>query len=105
MLKMVHRGEGRAAPAFYCDICGDRIEDANLAAIVYIRRVSQVGEKFDPLTVHKGNCHNVAERRLSTTTEDCVVWEELSIFLARLLCNSNVALNNVGNIYKGMEDM
>src|SRR5437762_2067719 len=70
--------EGLSTPRFVCDVCGDAIGAAGWGAAV-IR-----GDGMEPLYVHKGRCHDVAEALLLARGVE-LGWIELNEYLIRLL--------------------
>lgn len=81
MLKILHR-EGRAAPVFVCDICGDMICDATEGLAVF-SCTAKDNEKTEVIHAHKGRCHDEAEKRFENDG-----WAELGRHLYMLTVNT-----------------
>lgn len=61
-IKLV-KNNGRIVPIVYCDTCSAPIDHAASAAAVF-NRIDVDGQATTVQHVHKGACHNLAERRL-----------------------------------------
>lgn len=80
IVKMVRSREtGRAAPLLFCDVCGLKIDDLRLAAVVF----HQTDLPVEIKVAHKGKCHDAAE----AATPKPHGWLELSQQLAYLVNN------------------
>lgn len=64
MLKILRALDGMLMPVFLCDICGERIRDAALAATLYPPYSAAV-EFLEVLYTHKGECHRLADEQLA----------------------------------------
>ncbi len=86
----IHMIDGRNCPMPMCDVCGERIEDAGKAAVVF-QNFTPNGSRLGVRFVHKGSidgrtCHDKAEAEISTAGGK-PGWEELKMFLANLAFN------------------
>lgn len=85
MIKIEHH-QGVYAPLCVCDMCGQRITDANQALALYPNHSGPgAGERVEVLHVHKGEC----DQRATNGFGDDGGTDELSTHLVYLL-------NNVG---------
>ncbi len=88
MLKVTLNEEGRSVPSFLCDNCGDFIDDAGLALVLWKRNKKHLIEAGKIYFIHK---------RCVDEFEKGEVWSssELNQFLRRLIKNSkaNVSEN------------
>ena len=87
MIKIIHHKPGRYAPVLFCDICAKPITDAGLAAAVTVSHPIPEGETSEVMYVHKGDCHDAADRRLGKKAG----WDELSRHLRQLLYNTGLS--------------
>ena len=72
-------------PVFSCDVCNQLIADIQYAAAVYRNDGVGEGELLTVLHVHKGSCHDEAERRFAG--EDRAPWAELADHVEELLAS------------------
>lgn len=87
MIKIVHHKQGRYAPMLFCDICGKRIDNAKLAAVLTVSHPIHYEQTSEVMHVHKRACHDIADKRHGKK----LGWEELSRHLLHL--NLNVGLS------------
>lgn len=78
------------APMLFCDVCGDRIEDAGKAAVVF-DNFRKDGERAKTLHVHKGiidgkTCHHEADL-IIRSGGGTPGWQELKRHLVDLAHN------------------
>lgn len=83
MIKQYHEGH-QNAPMIVCDICGEKVS-GNGAAVL----TRDVPEKtFGPvLHVHKGKCHDAAEKQFQDKGMDDA-WDELGDHMVQLFLNA-----------------
>lgn len=79
-----------SAPMLFCDVCGERIEAAGKAAVVY-DNFRKDGERAKTLHVHKGSidgktCHEEADK-LIRSGGGTPGWQELKRHLCDLAHN------------------
>ncbi|WLI13888.1 MULTISPECIES: hypothetical protein [Pseudomonas] len=82
--------DGINSPMLFCDVCGERIEDAGKAAVVF-DNFRQNGERAKTLHVHKGSiggktCHHEAEL-IIRSGGGTPGWQELKRHLCDLAHN------------------
>jgi hypothetical protein len=93
MIKMLNLS-GRAAPVVICDICGKRVEEADLGAAVFPRMQSESeGTVVQVLHVHKGPCHDKAQLQLGGVRD--TAWQELRIHFSYLLHNLGLSVEKL----------
>src|SRR5881275_672957 len=84
-------------PVAVCDICHQVITDVGYGAAVWRIPRQHLGDVFDVLHVHKGRCHDQADRQL--VGEDKASWHELGIHLADLTVNLGpIAISQVNEM-------
>lgn len=88
----IHSINGHNCPVIVCDMCGERLNNAAKAAVVF-QNFQPEGAKIRMLHVHKGNidghtCHQEAEALLSAGGKNMVGWEEMKTFLSDLVDNA-----------------
>jgi len=86
----IHAIDGINCPILICDVCGERIQDASKAAIVF-DNFQPNGSRVKALSVHKGNidgktCHHEAELIIASGGGRAG-WEELKAALTDLSSN------------------
>ena len=81
MIKMLKK-KGRSLPIVICDQCGEAIEHVEDGIIVYSD--SQEGETSQIFHLHRGECDRIFKLQTPTSA-----WDDLDLFLARLLLNVN----------------
>lgn len=87
MIRIIYY-EGNHRAQFICDICREPITDAQHGAAVW-KHPEWISETPEPLHVHKGQCHNTADRRL-VGAERGAPWMELSEHALQLAVNCKV---------------
>lgn len=86
MIKILFK-DTLSCPIFSCDICSDMIGDLTEGAAVFAD-VAQRREngKIEVMHVHRGKCHELAEKKLSLKSE----WQPLGAHLYFLCANIEV---------------
>ena len=74
-------------PLIFCDHCGKRIVDAQMAAAVTLEKERFPNGNAKVAHVHKGTCHDAVEKSTATTG-----WVEMTQHLRLLLGNVKVEL-------------
>ncbi|MBI5381106.1 MAG: hypothetical protein HZA31_04335 [Opitutae bacterium] len=82
--------KGRIGPQVFCDTCGKRIEKAGLAAVITVKNIGD-GESSEILHVHKGKCHDLAEKKLGGN----VLWGEMSRHFLHLIYNVGLSTEHL----------
>jgi hypothetical protein len=72
---------GRGCPRLYCDVCGGRIDDARLAMAAWDFDARKVHH------VHKGQCLELLERKMTAEDDWRLCTEELTAHLLQLAGN------------------
>lgn len=84
--------DGLTCPKVFCDSCGEEIQDAKQAAIVF-KNFMNNGQRTNVTYVHKdfvkGNCLSQAEASIRAQGGQ-PGWEELGTHLADLLSNVGI---------------
>ena len=75
-------------PVFSCDVCNEPIIDIREAAAVYRNDGVGEGELLAVMHVHKGKCHDEADRRFAG--QDLAPWAELADHIEELLAGIDV---------------
>ena len=79
--------QGRYAPAIYCDLCDERIQEAGNAAALF-RMADVEGQFLDVAHVHKGACMVAAEAQWGGYQH--TGWIALLDHLLYVVCNSGL---------------
>jgi hypothetical protein len=87
--------EHEIMPVFVCDICGNAITDIRSGAVVFRNRGVGEDELLELLHVHKGNCHDQAEARLTPGASG--PWHELEDHLGELAAGMGVTIRKLIN--------
>ncbi|UPG92666.1 hypothetical protein [Luteibacter aegosomatissinici] len=88
MIKILNT-QGISGPVLCCDVCDERIDDFGLGAAVFSR--SNAENSLTPVfIVHKGGCHDAAERKIRAAGLRSG-WEELKHHFVYLLHNGGVS--------------
>lgn len=87
----IHTINGQNCPVLVCDMCGDKLNDAGKAAVVF-NNFAPHGSKITALHVHKGNidgktCHDEAEAMIRAGG-GTPGWQELKACLVDMVHNS-----------------
>jgi hypothetical protein len=85
-IKIINRA-GSSAPIFVCDVCGDGINILHEGAVVFDMLVAD-NVKTDAVHVHKGDCLDIAEKRIGVERAG---WDELGEHLKHLIANCPAA--------------
>lgn len=82
--------DGNSCPILFCDVCGERVEDASKAAVVF-ESLRPDGERPKALHVHKGSidgkaCHHQAELIIQAGG-GTPGWQEWKLYICNLAHN------------------
>jgi hypothetical protein len=92
MIKMLY-SSGRWAPILVCDICKDRIKDAQKAAAVHRMGDVNDGNVVEVFHTHKERCQDIAEEKLSGKYR--AGWSEMSTHLIYLSQNTGIGADDI----------
>ncbi len=100
---LIHYREGRYAPVVVCDICEQRITNANLAVAVGTDVYGKDPELISVLHAHKGTCHDAAEAKLGGRIK--TGWDELSHHLLHLVQNIGLKPTDLVELKKTLDEI
>jgi hypothetical protein len=85
----------RVSPVFVCDICHEPITKVGKGAAAFRSNGLGEGETYKVLHVHKGGCHNTAEKQV--VGERGGVWHELADHLNDVAVGLGVTIRSMVN--------
>jgi hypothetical protein len=95
MIKIIHT-KNRYGPIIRCDVCGEIIMDAGMAAVLRKTQRLAEGEESEVLYVHKRQCLNKMERQLASDT--CM--DEMNTHLMHLIINAGSSPAKLGELQR-----
>jgi len=95
MIKIIHT-KNRYCPIIHCDVCGEIITDAGMAAVLRKTQRLAEGEESEVLYVHKLRCLEIMEHRLGNDT--CM--DEMNTHFMQLILNAGSSPARLGEIQR-----
>jgi len=95
MIKVLYI-KGVYGPIIRCDVCGERITNAGLAAVLRKTAMLAEGQESEVFHVHKGRCHDTMEGRLGGAPG----WDEITNHFLNLLLNAGSSPAKLREIQK-----
>jgi hypothetical protein len=101
MFKTVHVREGYNAPYIFCDVCQERIENAEDAISFNMGDTCQVKSSAPVIHIHKGKCDDAAREKIG---DEAYGWDELSRHLLQIIYNSGLSIEKLAAIKEADKD-
>lgn len=102
MIRYLRTDRGGDMAIVACDVCGLQIEDPTLAVAISLRS-KVVGEMYDAVHVHKGECDDRASLRFGGELK--TVAEELTHHLRRLIHNTGLTPQDLRDLDGPMQEI
>jgi len=95
----IYNDNGVYAPVILCDICKGHIKEAQDGAVISLILEAQTGDMTEFFSVHKGECQQKAEEKLSFRGKK-VGWQELNTHLLYLCKNTGLSVKEMKRLEK-----